>query len=81
MPEVETMLLDAADDSFFGEAYLVNAYFQVTTHVDDRHLKTFCGADARSLYTTMRSLQEVKTPAFTCRCTPPSFLTTSKTIN
>ena len=60
MPNMETMLLDVANDSFFGEADLVHAFFQVAIHEDDRHLHTFRGADAHSLYEPLRSLQGEK---------------------
>ena len=60
MPNMETMLLDVANDSFFGEADLVHAFFQVAIHEDDRHLHTFRGADAHSLYEPLRSLQGAK---------------------
>lgn len=60
MLNMEAMLLEAANSTFFGKADLVHGYLQITLNADGAHIHPFRGADARSLYEPIRVLQGFK---------------------
>lgn len=72
MPNMEPILLVAVGSTFFGEADLVHACFQILFDPGDAHIHTFWGADGHSLYEPTRPMQGFKTFAYVYKCTKQS---------